>query len=117
MMAKSARFHNRKATLIARSGRPFPARGERGVALLVSLMLLTLLSVMSVVMVMTISPDMLINGYYGNYRGSFYAADSGLNIARQQLVNQLQGYVNTNACAGWAINIPANHKPLVARRR
>ncbi|MGO9304701.1 MAG: hypothetical protein ACLP3R_13585, partial [Candidatus Korobacteraceae bacterium] len=110
MMAKSALFHNRKSDTHRRSGRPFPARGERGVALLVSLMLLTLLSVMSVVMVMTISPDMLINGYYGNYRGSFYAADSGLNIARQQLVNQLQGYVNTNACAGWAINIPANQQ-------
>lgn len=108
MMAKSAQFHNRKSDTHGRSRRPFPARGERGVALLVSLMLLTLLSVMSVVMVMTISPDMLINGYYGNYRGSFYAADSGLNIGRQALVNQLQGYVNTASCPGWVIGLPAN---------
>jgi Tfp pilus assembly protein PilX len=108
MMAKSAQFHNRKSDTRGKSRLPFPARGERGVALLISLMLLTLLSVMSLVMVMTISPDMLINGYYGNYRGSFYAADSGLNITRQAVVNQLQGYVNTTSCAGWGANVPAN---------
>ena len=108
MLAKSIRFHNRTTGAHSRSRRAlFPARHDRGIALLLSLMLLALMSVMSVVMVMTVSPDMLINGYYGNFRGSFYAADSGLSMARQQLVNQVTGYVSTNACTGWAINIPA----------
>ncbi len=105
MMAKSARFHNRKASSHSRGGYAlFPARNQRGIALLLSLMLLTLMSVMSIIMVMTVSPDMLINGYYGNFRGSFYAADSGLNIARQQLVNQISSstYVSQTVCSnGW----------------
>ena len=107
MMAKSARFYNRKAGTHSRERGAFRrVRRDQGIALLLSLMLLTLMSVMSVIMVMTVSPDMLINGYYGNFRGSFYAADSGLNMARQQLVNQIKGYVSTNACTGWATNIP-----------
>ena len=38
----------------------------------------------------------------------FYAADSGLNIGRQALVNQIQGYVNTASCPGWVTgtNLP-----------
>ena len=118
MMAKSARFHNRKAGTHGRDRRAFRrGRRDQGIALLLSLMLLTLMSVMSVIMVMTVSPDMLINGYYGNFRGSFYAADSGLNMARQQLVNQVKGYVSMNACTGWVTNIPTGSKPLAARRR
>jgi Tfp pilus assembly protein PilX len=108
MMAKSARFHNRKTSAHKRGRRAFfQTRNDKGVALFISLMLLTLMSVMSVVMVMTVSPDMLINGYYGNSRGSFYAADSGLNIARQQLSNQIQNYVNMTACPGWVTNVPS----------
>ena len=104
MMARSARFHNRKISAQSQGRCAFlPARNDRGIALLVSLMLLTLMSVMSLIMVLTVSPDMLINGYYGNFRGSFYAADSGLNIARQQLINQIQSstYVNMTPCVGW----------------
>src|SRR4029077_10462317 len=32
-------------------------------------------------------------GYYGNYRGSFSAADSGVNIARQQVVASLNSSI------------------------
>lgn len=52
----------------------------RGVALITTLCLLALLSAASLAMVLLVSSDTLINGYYGNYRGSFYAADSGINI-------------------------------------
>ena len=84
----------------------FPARPERGIALFLSLMILALMSVLSLAMVLTVSPDMLINGYYGNFRGSFYAADSGLNIARQALVNQISSstYVSMTPCVGWGSN-------------
>jgi hypothetical protein len=74
------------------------------------MMLLALMSVMSLIMVLTVSPDMLINGYYGNFRGSFYAADSGLNIARQQLVNQISSstYVSQTVCPdGWGTGAQA----------
>jgi hypothetical protein len=54
---------------------------------------------------------MLINGYYGNFRGSFYAADSGLNMARQQLVNKLQSYVNTSVCTAWSGTVGACAAP------
>ncbi|HVO58806.1 MAG TPA: PilX N-terminal domain-containing pilus assembly protein [Dongiaceae bacterium] len=62
---------------------------ERGAALVISLLLLLLLTGMTVAMVLSSSSDMLINGYYRNFRGSFYAADSGLTIARQAMVNNV----------------------------
>lgn len=62
---------------------------ERGVALIVTLLLLLLVTAMSLAMVLSVNSDMLINGYYRNFRGSFYAADSGVNIVRADLAQQL----------------------------
>lgn len=103
MMTNSERVRKQMTGAHSRSRHPLPLRGEQGIALFISLMLLALMSVMSLIMVLTVSPDMLINGYYGNFRGSFYAADSGLNIARQQLVNQVTSstYVSATPCIGW----------------
>ncbi len=103
MMTNSERVCKRMTGAHSRSRHPLPLRGEQGIALFISLMLLALMSVMSLIMVLTVSPDMLINGYYGNFRGSFYAADSGLNIARQQLINQITSstYVSATPCVGW----------------
>jgi Tfp pilus assembly protein PilX len=64
-------------------------RKQQGAALVTTLLLLLLLTAMSLTMVLSVSSDMLINGYYRNYRGSFYAADSGLNIARQDMVSEI----------------------------
>ena len=64
-------------------------RGRRGMALITTLLLLMLLTALGVTMVLTVSSDLLINGYYRNFRGSFYAADSGLNVARLDLDNLL----------------------------
>jgi Tfp pilus assembly protein PilX len=77
-----------------RAGWHSPARrgerpSERGIALVITLLLLLLLSVIGLAAVLSASSDLLINGYYSNYRGSFYAADSGINIARQDMYNQL----------------------------
>ncbi len=66
---------------------------ERGVALVTTLLLLLLMTGMTVAMVLSVNSDMLINGYYRNFRGSFYAADSGLNVARQAIMNQLKAAV------------------------
>ncbi len=115
MMAKFTKVRNRKTNAQSQSHRiSFHARKDRGVALIISLMLLTLLSVMSVIMVLTVSPDMMINGHYGNFRGSFYAADSGLNMARQQLVNQIQTQLSTTACTGWGGTGGCTTLPLVS---
>jgi hypothetical protein len=46
-----------------------------------------MLVAISLTLVLSVSSDMLINGYYRNYRGSFYASDSGLNVARQAMIN------------------------------
>lgn len=62
-------------------------RNERGVALITTLLLLMLLTGLSLAMVFSVRSDMLINGYYRNFRGSFYAADSGLNAARTAMVD------------------------------
>jgi len=62
---------------------------HRGVALVVTLLLLFLMSVLGLAAVLTSSSDLLINGYYSSYRASFYAADSGMNIARQAMYTQL----------------------------
>ena len=66
---------------------------QHGVALITTMLLLLLLTAMSLTMVLSVSSDMLLTGYYGNYRGSFYAADSGLNIARQQVVASLNSSI------------------------
>ena len=68
-------------------------RNSRGVALIMTLLLLSLFTVLTLAMVIATSSDMLIDGYYRNFRGSFYAADSGLNAARQYLENQLSSSV------------------------
>jgi Tfp pilus assembly protein PilX len=75
------------------AGRKSGHIADRGFALVFTLLLLGMMSLMALAMVLSSSSDMLINGYYRNARGSFYAADSGLNIARQQLVNYIQNNV------------------------
>jgi Tfp pilus assembly protein PilX len=70
-----------------------PRHNQDGVALITTMLLLLLLTAMSLTLVFSVSSDMLLTGYYGNYRGSFYAADSGLNIARQQVINSLKGSI------------------------
>jgi len=47
-----------------------------------------LLSGLTLAMAWSARSDMLINGYYRNFRGSFYAADSGVNIMRQALSDE-----------------------------
>jgi len=79
---------------------PRPGQGRlnsQGVALIITLLLLFLLSVVGLAAVMSSSSDMMINGYYKNYRGAFYAADSGLNIARQALYNYFNNPANSPA--------------------
>jgi len=73
---------------------------EQGAALVTTLMLLLLLTAMSLTMVLSVSSDMLINGYYRNYRSSFYAADSGLNISRQSMVSQIVAAVPQKVVPG-----------------
>ncbi len=71
---------------------------QSGIALITTLLLLILLSLLGLTMAVTANSDMLINSYYGSYRGSFYAADSGLNIARAALINRLTGSACTGSC-------------------
>ncbi len=75
-------------------------RRQRGVALVTTLLLLSLMTVLTVAMVLAASSDSLINGYYRNFRGAFYAADSGLNIARQDMMNRLAATVPATFPAG-----------------
>ena len=68
-------------------------RRDSGVALILTLLILSIMSLVGLAMVLSVSSDMLINGYYRNFRGSFYAADSGLNVARQSLLSQIEGQI------------------------
>ena len=72
------------------------SRGSRskGMALVVTLLLLTIMVAMTLAMIVAVTSDTLITKYYGNARVSFYSADSGVNIARQYLINQLTGTVS-----------------------
>lgn len=79
---------------------------DRGVALVITLLLLFLMSVLGLAAVMSSSSDLLINGYYGNYRASFYAADSGINIARQQIQTQLNNLVPATWNTTWTSCTP-----------
>jgi hypothetical protein len=67
------------------------------------LLLLFLLSALGLAAVLSTSSDLMINGYYSNYRASFYAADSGLNMARESMQNYLTGIVpnGTNWNSNW----------------
>lgn len=71
------------------SGHRQRKKKEQGVALITTLLLLMLMTGLSLAMVLSVRSDMLINGYYRNFRGSFYAADSGLNVARQAMRDQV----------------------------
>jgi hypothetical protein len=51
---------------------------------------------MTLAMVIAASSDTLITKYYRNARTSFYAADSGVNIARQAMLSSLSGAALTD---------------------
>ena len=74
-------------------------KSQQGITLVTTLLLLLLLVGMSLTMVLAVSSESLINGYYGRYRGSFYAADSGVAAARQQIMNQLTTQFPSNYTA------------------
>src|SRR5215831_18386311 len=95
---------------IPTSSRSRNRRKQEGVALLTALLLLMLMTGLSLAMVVSVRSDLLINGYYRDYRGSFYAADSGLNIARQDMLNQVNADLAT---LGPSYN-PATTPPLSA---
>jgi Tfp pilus assembly protein PilX len=78
---------------------------ESGIALITVLFLLILMTILGLTMMVSVNSDMMINGYYGNARASYYAADSGLNISRQYLINQVTAAVNMAACTGWVTNV------------
>lgn len=64
---------------------------SRGMALVTTLLLLTVMMAMTLAMVISVTSDTLITKYYRNARTSFYAADSGVNIARQKMLSSLSG--------------------------
>jgi Tfp pilus assembly protein PilX len=78
-------------------GRRRSVSQQRGVALITTLLLLMLMSGLALAMAWSTRSDLLINGYYRSFRGSFYAADSGLNIGRQEIQNQVMNEI----VAGW----------------
>ncbi len=80
---------------------------ERGSALLISLLLLSLLSALVVGMYVSMFSDMLINGFYRNQQGAYYAADSGLAIAQSYLSSQI------TALQTGAASLPANSAATV----
>jgi len=77
-------------------------KNQQGVTLVTTLLLLMLLIGMSLTMVLAVSSESLINSYYGRYRGSFYAADSGVTVARQVLMNSLKNSIPIPFAAGVA---------------
>jgi hypothetical protein len=86
-------------------------QSSRGVALITTLLLLTLMVAMTLGMVIAVSSDTLITRYYRTYRSSFYAADSGVNIARQYMLNQL--VANATVAIGATFS-PTSTPPLSA---
>jgi Tfp pilus assembly protein PilX len=81
------------------------SKNIRGVALVTALLLLSLFTVMTLSMVIATTSDTLIDGYYRNARGSFYAADSGINAVRQYMVNQFNASV-PNPYTAFSTTVP-----------
>jgi Tfp pilus assembly protein PilX len=71
------------------SGNARQGNSSRGMALVTTLLLLMVMMAMTLAMVIAVTSDTLITKYYRNARTSFYAADSGVNIARQAMLNSL----------------------------
>ncbi|MGB6200419.1 MAG: pilus assembly PilX N-terminal domain-containing protein [Candidatus Acidiferrales bacterium] len=67
---------------------------SRGVALVTTLLILMLLVAMTLAMTISVTSDTLINKYYRNARASFYAADSGVNVARQYMISQIENSIS-----------------------
>ena len=86
---KSQRKMSKRAHELSRRSRAARTSGASGVALVTTMILLTLLTAASVAMVLMVSSDTMINGYYRNFRGSFYAADSGVNVVVETLKNSI----------------------------
>ena len=70
---------------------------SRGVALIITLLILMLLVAMTLAMTITVTSDTIVNKYYRNARASFYAGDSGVNIARQYMINQIVNSISYSA--------------------
>jgi Tfp pilus assembly protein PilX len=98
------RHNNTFSSKIARRG---SRQRQGGVALITTLLLLLLLTAISLTMVLSVSSDMLINGYYRDYRGSFYASDAGVNVARQAMINGILAAAPTGTFPVGAQPIPA----------
>jgi Tfp pilus assembly protein PilX len=88
------------------------ARKNKGVALVVSLLILSLFTIMTLSMVIATTSDTLINGYYQNARGSFYAADSGANVIRQYMINQMFAAIPSPYTA-WTSPIDLTHDTAI----
>jgi Tfp pilus assembly protein PilX len=81
-------------------------RRDRGVALIFTLLILSLLMILSVGMVIAVNSQTFIAGFYKNYRSAFYAADSGANITRHYMLNQLLGTIPSTFTTGTTSPIP-----------
>jgi hypothetical protein len=97
------------------SNSPKNTRGRgtdsRGVALITTMLLLTVMIAMTLAMVIALTSDTLITGYYKTYRSSFYAGDSGVNVVRQYMLNQLVS--NATVAVGTTF-APTSPPPLSA---
>jgi Tfp pilus assembly protein PilX len=68
---------------------------------------------MTLAMVIAVSSDTLITRYYRDAQSSFYAADSGLNVARQYMLSQIVAAVPTTF-SSTSQPIPAGTETTVA---
>jgi Tfp pilus assembly protein PilX len=82
--------------------RPPRRESTRGVALVFTLLVLSLMMVLSLGMVIALSSQTFISGYYRNFRGAFYAADSGVNLTRGAMINQISSRVPATVTLGQA---------------
>ena len=74
---------------------------NRGVALVFTLLILALMMVLSLGMVIALSSQTFISGYYQvHHRGAFYAADSGSNITRVAMINKIDSLVPASITLG-----------------
>jgi len=87
-----------------RPGTPATRPAERGIALVTTLLLLMLFIAVTLAMFIAAQSDTLITGFYRTFRSSYYAADSGANIARQYMLNELAANANVAVGTTFAAN-------------
>ncbi len=100
----------RKGTMMPASAAILAVRNERGVAMIVALVMLVLLSILGAFALSTSSSDLFIAGNYRNAQDAFYSADAALEYA--EMNPNIYSAIVPNTTNNWPSSGGYNNIPV-----